>query len=138
METVARPALDQVWAFLRTHAGLRTVVVDATVGITDLPAGNWRGLRIVIDPSRSYVVLKDGTELNGRTNLAASGEPGIKFPSAATSGIKVNLSQPLRIDGDTTELTVDFDAGASFVARGTSAGEGFIFRPVVKATVTGD
>lgn len=110
----------------------------ATVGVTDLPAGNWRGLRIVIDPSRSYVVLKDGTELNGRTNLAATGEPGIKFPSAATSGIKVNLSQPLRIDGDTTVLTVDFDAGASFVPRGTSASEGFIFRPVVKATVKAD
>lgn len=110
----------------------------ATVGVSDLPAGNWRGLRIVIDPSRSHVLLKDGTELNGRTNLAATGEPGITFPSAATSGIKVNLSQPLRIDGDTTELTVDFDAGASFIARGASASDGFIFRPVVKATVKAD
>lgn len=128
--TIARP--DAVFDLL----ALRTDT--ATVGVTRLPAGTWRGVRIVIDPARSFVVLKDGTELNGRTNLAATGEPGIRFPSAATSGIKVNLSRPLRIDGDTTVLTVDFDAGASFVARGTSATQGFIFRPVVKATVTGD
>lgn len=108
----------------------------ATVGITGLPGGDWRSLRIVIDPSRSYVILKDGTRLDGRTNLAA-GEPGIKFPSAATSGIKVRLDRPLRVDGDTSVVTVDFDAGASFVARGTSASEGFIFRPVVHAKVGG-
>lgn len=109
----------------------------ATVGITGLPGGDWRSLRIVIDPSRSYVLLKDGTRLDGRTNLAASGEPGIKFPSAATSGIKVQLDRPLRVDGDTSVVTVDFDAGASFVPRGTSASAGFIFRPVVHAKVGG-
>lgn len=125
--TVAEP--DQLFDLLALRAD------TATIGTADLPAGNWRSFRIVIDPSKSYVTLKDGTQLNGRTNLAASGEPGIKFPSAATSGIKVFLDRPLMMDGDTTALTIDFDAAQSFLARGTTAAEGFIFRPVVRATV---
>lgn len=127
--TIAEPDASFDLLALRTDT--------ATVGITGLPGGDWRSLRIVIDPSRSHVMLKDGTRLDGRTNLAASAEPGIKFPSAATSGIKVQLDRPLRVDGDTSVVTVDFDAGASFIARGTSPSDGFIFRPVVHAKVGG-
>lgn len=107
----------------------------ATVGVSALPGGHWRSLRIVIDPLQSYVILKDGTRIDGVTNFGTLGEPGIKFPSAATSGIKVHLDRPLRMDGDTSVVTVDFDAGQSFVARGTSPADGFLFRPVVRAMV---
>lgn len=126
--TVAEP--DAIYDLLQ----LRTDTT--TVGVTPLPGGDWSSLRLVIDPAKSYVMLKDGTRLDGRTNLGATGEPGVKFPSASRSGIKIMLDRPLRIDGDTTEVTVDFDAGASFVARGATASEGFIFRPVIRAEVT--
>lgn len=127
--TIAEPHDTFELLSLRTD----TTVLNRTM----LASGIWNSLRIVIDPARSYVILKDGTRLDGRTNMGSTGEPGIKFPSAGQSGIKVQLSQPIRITSDTTVLTIDFDAGQSFVPRGESISQsGLIFRPVLRATVT--
>lgn len=115
---------------------LLSLRADTTVlNRTTLAAGAWRSLRIVIDPARSSVLLKDGTRLDGRTNMASTGEPGVKFPSAGQSGIKVQLATPIQITSDTTVVTIDFDAGQSFVPVGTSGRDGFIFRPVLRAEV---
>lgn len=101
-----------------------------TIGNTSLAAGTYGGLRFIIDPSQSTVVLKNGTTLSG-----ANG--GVKFPSGNRSGIKVNLSEPLRVvGGATTTLLVDFDVNESFVMRGNSiAQNGLLFKPVIKAKV---
>lgn len=98
------------------------------LGTATLPVGNYAGFRLVIDPSQSSVVLKDGTVLTGTST------PGIMFPSAARTGIKINLSAPIAIAAnDTTAMLIDFRVDSSFVMRGnTIARNGLLFTPVIQ------
>ncbi len=68
--------------------------VSATIGQAVLPAGTYNGFRFIIDPARSSVTLKGGQVLTG------SSTPGIKFPSANRSGIKMVLTQPFPAQWD--------------------------------------
>jgi hypothetical protein len=106
--------------------------VATTLGQANLDAGTYNGFRLVIDPSKSSVTLKGGQVLNGGTT------PGVAFPSASRSGIKIVVDKPVQIvGGTTTALIVDFDVENSFVMRGNSITKnGLLFKPVVKATVT--
>jgi hypothetical protein len=106
--------------------------ITATLGQATLPVGVYSGLRLIIDPSKSSVTLKNGTKL---TNTSS---PNVTFPSAAQSGIKVVLSQPVQvIGGGTTSLLIDFDVNNSFVQRGNTIDKnGLLFKPVIKATIT--
>src|SRR6185437_13094635 len=65
--------------------------IAAVLGHATLPAGAYNGFRLVIDQSKSSATLKDGTVLNGGST------PGIEFPSAGQSGIKIVLAQPVKI-----------------------------------------
>lgn len=95
---------------------------------TSLPSGTYRGFRIIIDASKSSITLKNGTVLNG-----ANG--GIKFPSAARSGIKIQLAQPFTVVNGKSQMVIDFDLGHSFVMRGHSLEHnGLLFKPVIRAT----
>ena len=106
--------------------------VAQTIGQDVLPAGTYSGFRLIIDPTRSSVTLKNGQVLSGSTT------PGITFPSGDRSGIKIVLSQPVDVvAGTTTSLLVDFDLNNSFVMRGNSiAKNGLLFKPVIHATIT--
>jgi hypothetical protein len=106
--------------------------IAATLGQVNLPAGTYSGFRLVIDQSKSSATLKDGTVLNGGST------PGIKFPSAGQSGIKIVLAEPVKIvAGTETDLTVDFNVGQSFVLRGNTIQQnGLLFKPVINASVT--
>jgi hypothetical protein len=95
-----------------------------TLGTTTVPTGLYRGFRLIIDPSQSTVTLKDGTH------------PDVKWPSAAQSGIKIHLDQPIEVTSAGTIMIVDFDVGRSFHMRGNSISQnGLIFNPVIRATV---
>ena len=97
------------------------------LGQASLPAGTYKGVRLIIDPAQSSVTLKNGTV------LTATSDPGIKFPSAGHSGIKVQLDRDVRIGADSTsQLTIDFDVGESFVMRGPAMRNGLLFRPVIR------
>lgn len=100
------------------------------LGTVTLPVGNYSGFRMVIDPTKSSVVLKDGTVLTG------SSIPGIKFPSGDRSGIKINLPSPVAVmANDTTAMLIDFRVDSSFVMRGgTIMQNGLLFKPVIQAT----
>ncbi len=102
-----------------------------TLGAKSVAAGSYAGFRLVIDPSQSSVTLKNGAV------LTSTSSPSVSFPSAARSGIKINLVTPLVVKaGDTTTTLVDFDVDNSFVMRGnTIAQNGLLFKPVIKATV---
>jgi hypothetical protein len=104
----------------------------ATLGQESLASGSYSGLRLIIDPTKSSVTLKNGQV------LTASTSPSVTFPSAAHSGIKINLAQPVVVsEGGTTTLLVDFDVNNSFVLRGNSIDKnGLLFKPVINATVT--
>lgn len=106
--------------------------IAATLGQATLAAGSYSGFRLVIDPTKSNVVLKSGL------TLTSSSSPNVTFPSAAQSGIKIVLSQPVTVVANTTtNLLVDFDVANSFVMRGNTIDRnGLLFKPVIRATVT--
>ena len=95
------------------------------LGETTLPTGTYSGFRIVIDPSKSSITLKDGTK------------PDVQWPSAAQTGIKVNLDQAISLTENGSVVVLDFDVGRSFVMRGNSIkNNGLLFKPVVRGTAT--
>jgi hypothetical protein len=100
------------------------------LGGATLPKGTYRALRLVLDTDRSSVTLSDGTM------LGASGTPGIKFPSAGKSGLKIELAEGIVVKDGTAKVLVDFDVGQSFVLRGSSLSQlGLLFKPVIRATL---
>ncbi len=105
--------------------------VSTMLGSADVAAGSYRSFRIIIDPSQSSVTLKNGLV------LTSSSSPSVLFPSAARSGIKINLDKPIDVAaGGSTPVLVDFDVAQSFVMRGNSlAQNGLLFKPVVRGTL---
>lgn len=105
--------------------------VSTMIGSSSVAAGSYRSFRLIIDPAQSSVTLKNGLV------LTSTSSPSIQFPSAARSGIKVNLDKPIAVAaGDTTPVLVDFDVAQSFVMRGNSlAQHGLTFKPVVRGTL---
>jgi hypothetical protein len=91
------------------------------LGATTLPTGNYQSFRLILDTDQSSITLKDGST------------PPIFFPSAAHSGIKVNLDEPIQLTEDGSVMTLDFDIGRSFVMRGNNPANGFNFKPVIHA-----
>jgi hypothetical protein len=97
--------------------------VTTNLGQATLPTGTYEGFRLIIDPSQSSVTLKDGTQ------------PEVKWPSAAQTGIKVNLDSPVALTENGSVLVVDLDVGRSFVLRGNDIrNNGLLFKPVVRGT----
>ena len=104
--------------------------ITNVLGTKTIAADSYRSFRLVIDPSQSSVTLKNGAV------LTSSSTPSVSFPSAARSGIKINLDKPIAVTaGGTTTALVDFDVSQSFVIRGsTIASGGLIFKPVIRGT----
>jgi hypothetical protein len=95
------------------------------LGSATLPTGTYSGFRIIIDPAQSSITLTDGTK------------PDVKWPSAAQTGIKVDLDQPIALTENGSVVVLDFDVGRSFVMRGNSIrNNGLLFKPVVRGTAT--
>jgi len=101
------------------------------LGGTTLPTGTYGQVRLVLNTDSSSITLNDGTVLNGNSS------PGIMWPSAGQTGIKVILDQPIDVTAGGTVMVVDFNLGDSFVMRGhTIAQNGLLFKPVVHASGT--
>jgi hypothetical protein len=103
----------------------------AFLGEAEVATGAYNGFRLIIDPAKSSVTLNDeaSTVIGGESII------GLKFPSAAQSGIKIKLSAPVDVDdGETTMVLVKFDVSKSFVMRGATIEQnGLLFKPVIKA-----
>lgn len=94
----------------------------SNLGVATLPAGTYRGFRMIIDADKSSITLNDGTK------------PNVKWPSAGKNGIKIVLDEPVVVSGTQT-LLLDFDLGRSFRMRGNSISQnGLLFKPVIRAT----
>jgi len=104
--------------------------VTSALGEAKVNAASYRGFRLVIDPSKSSVTLK-----NGQT-LTSTSSPGVAFPSASRSGIKIDLAAPVDVSADgKTTVVVDFDVGSSLIMRGSSLSQnGLLFKPVVRGS----
>jgi hypothetical protein len=122
--TLARP--ERRIDLLRLRNGITT-----ELGVSELPAGDYRSFRLIIDPARSDVELRSGLVLTGDSR------PGVLFPSAAQTGIKVELDKAVRIESDgTVTVTIDFDVEESFVVRGARLTQnGLLFKPVLRGKV---
>jgi hypothetical protein len=105
--------------------------VALPLGDARVPAGTYRGFRLVIDPTRSSLTLADGTV------LTSTSVPNVGYPDVDRLGITVFVAKPVTIsEGRTTTLRVDFAVDESFVLRGaTIAEKGLVFRPVLRAAV---
>jgi hypothetical protein len=120
--TLATP--DQSYNLLDLQGG-KTV----NLGQVTLPTGTYRGFRLILDVDKSSVTLTDGTVLTGNS------VPGIKFPSASRTGVKIVLDAPVSLTANGSVMTLDFDLGRSFVMRGhTISQNGLLFKPVIRAT----
>ena len=116
--TIATP--NRVINLLSLQGGVTT-----NLGTTELSTGTYNAFRLVIDPAQSGVTLKSGAEV------------ATIFPSAAQSGIKVNLSAPIEVTEDSSVMILDFDVGKSFVMRGNSISQnGLAFKPVIRAVAS--
>src|SRR5215207_5865315 len=82
--------------------------VTTNLGTAELSTGTYQGFRLVIDPNQSSITLKNGTK------------PSVQWPSAAQTGIKINLDQPVEVTEDSSVMILDFDVGRSFVMKGNS------------------
>jgi hypothetical protein len=99
------------------------------LGAARVPTGTYNGFRLILDTDRSSITLKDGMVLDGDS------DPGVKWPSAGQTGIKVNLLAPISVVGDSTVMVLDFDIGKSFVQRGNTIEQnGLLFKPVIRGT----
>jgi len=101
------------------------------LGQANVAAGSYQGFRLIIDPTKSSLTLKNGTVLSGTST------PNVMFPSAARSGIKIVLAQPISVTvNQTTNVLVDFVVGSSFVMRGNSISQnGLLFTPVIRGSL---
>ena len=103
--------------------------VTTNLGTATLASGTYNAFRLVLDTQKSTVTLKNGTVLTGGS--------GIIFPSAAQTGVKINLDAPIQVTQDSSVMILDFDVGSSFVMRGNSiSNNGLLFKPVIRAVAT--
>ena len=116
--TIATP--NRVINLLSLRGGVTT-----NLGTSELSTGTYNGFRLVIDPAQSNVTLKTGATV------------ATDFPSAAQSGIKINLDQPVEVTEDSSVMILDFDVGRSFVMKGNSITQnGLAFKPVIRAVAS--
>ena len=94
----------------------------AFLGTTVVDTAKFRALRLIIDPSKSYIVLKNGKVLSDTST------PPLEFFSRGRHGILVELDNDADVKaGATTTITLDFRLGDSIMLRGHSIGEDGLF-----------
>lgn len=117
--TIASP--DTTFDLLALQNG-----VSAFLGSTAVDSGTFRALRVVIDPSRCTIVLKDGTV------LSATSHPPVEFENARRHALMVEVGDSLDVaPGATTTVVLDLKLDGSLALRGRSVHDGFLFRPIV-------
>src|SRR5687768_4633680 len=110
-------------------------IADGTntfLGEAEVAAGQYNGFRLIIDAAKSSITLND----EASTVIGGESIVGLKFPSAAMTGIKISLTGgPVAVDdGEESTVLVKFDVFKSFVVRGPSIEQnGLLFTPVIKA-----
>jgi hypothetical protein len=100
--------------------------VTAFLGATPVDTGHFRAVRLVIDPNKSTVVLKDGT------TFTATSTPPVEFERHGRQGLLVELNETVEVhESQTSTIVLDFRLGDSVTLRGRGVRDGFFFRPIV-------
>ena len=117
--TIASP--DSAINFLALHGG-----VSAFLGATTVDSGHFKAIRLVIDPAKSNVVLKDGTVLTMQST------PPVEFENRGRHGLFVEFDNDVAVEsGGTSTITLDLRLDQSLTLIGRGVRDGFLFRPVV-------
>jgi uncharacterized repeat protein (TIGR02059 family) len=99
---------------------LRNGIKDELVKL-EVPKGDYDLVRLYVDEAN--LKLKDIDKVFN-----------MKVPSGEQTGIKVFINPVIHVEGGlSAELLLDFDLSKSFVMRGHSAQNGFIFKPCIRA-----
>jgi hypothetical protein len=115
--TLAQP--DRTIDLLELQDGATTVLGEASV-----PAGEYEAVRLVINPSRSGIVMADGSP--GVIEWQGPGD----WTLLPTLELFARVEQPLSVPEDGADLIIDFDVGRSFVVTIEGA---FAFQPWIRA-----
>src|ERR1700730_16338350 len=74
--------------------------VKAFLGATAVDTGHFRAIRLIIDPAKSTIVLKDGTVLSATTT------PPIEFEQRGRHGLLVELNETMEVKAEQTTTIV--------------------------------
>ena len=111
--TVARP--DRTFNLLDLQNG-----ATALLGEADVPAGQYRAVRVIVDPERSSMTDRDG------------GHPAIDWQAKGEAPSLFSLvEEPMAIDENGEDIVIDFDVGRSFLPDSSTGG--FLFIPFLRA-----
>jgi hypothetical protein len=111
--TVARP--DRSFNLLDLQNG-----TTALLGQAEVPAGEYRAVRVTFDPARSSMTDTDG------------GHPPINWQAKGDTPILFGLvEEAMAIGANGADVVIDFDVGRSFLAD--PAANGFLFIPFLRA-----
>jgi hypothetical protein len=118
--TIATP--NKSYNLLELRNGATT-----TLGEGDIPIGTYRRFRLVLDTDKSTVTLRGGKL------LSATSTPGIRWPSAGQTGVKVDMNGIFELTRAGSGLVIDFNLEDSFEVAGSSVSAGgLIFNPVIR------
>ena len=111
--TVARP--DRTFNLLDLQNG-----ATALLGEADVPAGQYRAVRVIVDPERSSMTDRQG------------GHPAIDWQAKGDAPSLFSLvEEPMAIDENGEDIVIDFDVGRSFLPDSSTGG--FLFIPFLRA-----
>jgi hypothetical protein len=101
--------------------------ITTQLAMADLEPGSYDMIRLHVVDAR--IVLTDGNDYD------------LKVPSGSSSGLKIKIEPAISIvEGQTSDVLLDFDISKSFVAKGNVKGGqilGFNFKPVVRGIYMG-
>jgi hypothetical protein len=143
-EVRARDTATDTWQTLFTGmaeidlvpltGGVSQLLVDAAV-----PPGTYDEVRLIVDGGE--VMLKPEAIVEGDSHLFTKANGGLHCPSAAQSGVKVKLDEPIVVVTQlSADLMLDFDLSKNFVFNGPMTHapgvKRVLFTPVIRATNT--
>lgn len=119
--SVAHP--DRIFNLLDLQNGSTALLGEAVI-----PPGQYRAIRLVIDPSRSSMTTSDGATIVGTTTPGAA---GINWQSKAERpNLFALVQEAMAIDQNGEDIVIDFDVGRSFLYDESGS---FTFIPALRA-----
>lgn len=99
----------------------------ALLGESEIPAGQYRAVRLIFDPARSTMTRTDGRVIA----TATAGSVGIDWQAKGqTPSLYALVEEAMAIEENGEEIVIDFDVGRSFLYDGN---DGFTFLPHLRA-----
>jgi len=91
------------------------------LGAAQIPAGDYRAVRLSIDCDSSRIVWQGGREAS------------VRWPVSGELALHALVEQPLAVSEGGAQLVIDFDVGRSFTNQLADPLHDFVFMPVIRA-----